>query len=233
MALMASVVIVAAGSGIRMKSEKRKQYLSVSGVSIIARTIKRFDSCPYIDSIILVVPQDDMDFCSSVIVPEANCIKPVRLVSGGRERHESVRFGLEAVSEKKGIVLIHDGVRPFVSDELIKACIDGAYESGACIPAIQVSDTVKHSDDGCFALSTVSRSSLWLAQTPQAFEFNLIFNAHIEALQKKMLFTDDASLLEETGHQVKITQGSRFNIKITTPEDLVIAEAFLPLLYDF
>lgn len=226
---MASVVIVAAGSGLRMKSDKRKQYLSVSGLSIISRTIKRFDSCPYIDSMVLVVPQDDIEFCSSVIINEAGPIKPVCIVPGGGERHESVRFGLAAIPEKRGVVLIHDGVRPFVSDQIIKSCIDGAIESGACIPATQVSDTVKHSDDGVFASRTVSRSSLWLAQTPQAFDFNLIFNAHLEALQKKILFTDDASLLEEIGHKVRITQGSRFNIKITTPEDLVIAEAILPL----
>jgi len=229
---MVSVVIVAAGSGLRMKSEKRKQYLSISGLSIISRTIKRFDSCPHIDSMVLVVPKDDIEFCSSVIINEASPMKPLHIVPGGRERHESVRLGLAAIPEKMGVVLVHDGVRPFVSDKIIKSCIDGAMEDGACIPAIQVSDTVKHSEDGIFASRTISRSSLWLAQTPQAFDFNLIFNAHLEALQKNILFTDDASLLEETGHKVRITQGSRFNIKITTPEDLVVAEAILPLFCD-
>lgn len=227
---MASVVIVAAGSGLRMKSSKRKQYLSISGKSILSRTLSRFDRCSNIDTITLVVPQDDIEFCTSFIIPESECVKPLNIVPGGSERHESVRLGLEAVPSKCGVVLIHDGVRPFVSDSLISECINGAGEFGACIPVLPVSDTVKISEDGCFTTMTMPRSNLWLAQTPQAFDYDLIYNAHIEAIERGIIFTDDSSLIEESGKKVRFVPGSSFNIKITAPEDLPIAEAFFALL---
>lgn len=224
---MVSVVIVAAGSGLRMKSSIRKQYLELDGKSIVSRTLMRFDSCPFIDSIVLVVPQDDLEHCASLVYSETKCARPLLIVPGGKERHESVRLGLEAVPHKDGIVLIHDGVRPFVTDDIIEACINGARENGACIPAVPVADTVKYSDDGCVAVRTVPRNSLWLAQTPQAFDFGLIYGAHIAAAEKGIVFTDDASLLEELGHPSSMITGSRLNIKITSPEDLIIANAIL------
>lgn len=227
---MASVVIVAAGSGLRMKSEKRKQYLEIFGKSILARTLKRFDDCPAIETLTIVVPADDIEYCASFIIPEAGCIKPANIVAGGKERHESVRLGLEAVPEKKGIVLIHDGVRPFVSDEIIMSCIEGAVIYGACIPALQVSDTVKKTCDGIFSEETVDRSSLWLAQTPQAFEYSLICNAHSEALKNGTCFTDDASIIELSGRRVRLIQGSKLNIKITSPEDILLAEAVFSVM---
>jgi 2-C-methyl-D-erythritol 4-phosphate cytidylyltransferase len=227
---MASAVIVAAGSGLRMKSDRRKQYLEISGQSIVSRTVKRFDECPAVKTVTLVVPPTDMQYCSEFIIPGAGCTKPVNIVAGGSERHESVRLGLEAVPDKKGIVLIHDGVRPFVSDEIIISCIEGAMLYGACVPAIPVSDTVKRSADGIFEDETIDRSCLWLAQTPQAFEYDLIYNAHSEALKKGLFFTDDASVLELSGRRIKMVQGSRLNIKITTPEDMLLAESVFALM---
>lgn len=227
---MASVVIVAAGSGTRMNSPRKKQFLKISGKTILSITLARFDKNSDIDTITLVVPPDEIGFCRSVIIPEAELTKPVNLVPGGRERHESVRLGLGALPQKNGIVLIHDGVRPFVSDDIISASINGALRFGACIPVLPVSDTVKLSEDGNFISKTIPRSSLWLAQTPQAFDFHLIHRAHIEAAEKGLLFTDDASLMEKIGWKVKLINGSRFNIKITAPEDLPIAEAFYSLM---
>lgn len=227
---MASVVIVAAGSGTRMNSSRKKQFLKISGKTILAITLARFDKNPDIDTITLVVPPDEIDFCISAIIPEAELTKPVNVVPGGKERHESVRLGLGSLPKKKGIVLIHDGVRPFVSDDIISHCISGASRFGACIPVLPVSDTVKLSEDGNFTSKTIPRSNLWLAQTPQAFDFDLIHSAHIEAAEKGFVFTDDASLMEEIGRKVKLIIGSRFNIKITAPEDLPIAEAFYSLM---
>lgn len=224
---MISALIVAAGQGVRMGSAQRKQYLQLCGRPVLVHTLMAFDRCPDIQSILVVVPPAEMDFCRKEILPEVSPIKHVDLIAGGRRRQDSVFNGLQHLGDARGVVLIHDGVRPLVSTSLIQACIQGAMQWGACIPAVQAVDTLKQTDSQNNILATIPRQSIWLAQTPQAFSLPIIRRAHVEARQQGLEATDDASLVEALGIPVHVIDGFRENIKITTPEDLAYAEALL------
>lgn len=220
-------LIMAAGQGRRMGAERPKQYMKLAGKPILAHTLACFDHCDAFSSIYLVVPEADVDYCQSDIVAPAGLTKPVTLVAGGARRQDSVLNGLHALGTTDGVVLIHDGVRPFVPTNLIDACIAGAEKYGACIPAIPVHDTLKQVDSANHVQSTVPRDGLYTVQTPQAFQLPIIIKAHAEALMNGWRATDDASLVERMAGEVRIVKGARENIKITTPEDLSFAEAWL------
>ncbi len=205
----------------------RKQYIALDGIPLLTLTLRIFNRCDPIDRIILAVPEDDIDFCRSEIIPGAGIKKEVRLISGGAQRQDSVYNSLKAIDADDGIVLIHDGVRPFVKMEHLVACINGAREHGACILGIPAFDTVKHVNAKNEITHTRQRDTLWLAQTPQAFQLELIKKAHRAAKQEGFIGTDDASLVERLGEVVKIIPGSRSNIKITDQEDLKLARAIL------
>lgn len=222
-----SAIIVAGGSGFRMKAGIRKQYLNLGKLPIISRTILSIDACLEIKNIYLVVPEEDFVFCKESIISVIRTEADIHLVSGGKIRQESVYNGLTAISDSSGIVLIHDGVRPFVTVDQIKSCIKGAEAYGACILGIPVSDTIKYTDNVGNIVQTHDRNLMWLAQTPQAFQIHLIRKAHEFATLKDFRGTDDASLLEFMGKPVKIIPGSIFNIKITNPEDLLMAQALI------
>ena len=224
---MVSGIIVAAGKGIRMNRKVRKQYLSLEGQPILYHTLMAIDAGGLIDSLFLCVPEDDFDYCRRGILSPHGLEKKVTLVAGGLERQDSVYNGLLAVNDTGGIVVIHDGVRPFVQAASLATCIDEAKISGACILGIPVSDTIKRVDASGHIDDTLDRQSLWLAQTPQVFQYNLIRKAHETARKKGIVGTDDALLVEQLGNNVKIIAGNRYNIKITTPEDLVVARAIL------
>jgi 2-C-methyl-D-erythritol 4-phosphate cytidylyltransferase len=220
-------IIVAAGKGIRMSDTVRKQYIALDGVPMLSRTLSAFNRCGPIDRIIMAVPKDDIDFCRNEILPAANIKKEPLLVIGGTQRQDSVYNSLQAIEMDDGIVLIHDGVRPFVNPEDLLVCINGAREHGACILGIPAFDTVKHVNAKNEIIETQKRDTLWLAQTPQAFQVKLIKKAHEIAKQEGFMGTDDASLVERLGAVVKIMPGSRRNIKITNQEDLKLARAIL------
>ncbi|MGD8343867.1 MAG: 2-C-methyl-D-erythritol 4-phosphate cytidylyltransferase [Desulfobacterales bacterium] len=220
-------IIVAAGKGLRMADSKRKQYLVLEGKPILAHTLMRFNRCGAIDRMIVVLPAKDIEFCRQEILPAAGVKKKTELVFGGARRQNSVYNGLKAIKNEDGIVLIHDGVRPFVRHEHLLACIEGAQQQGACILGVPVFDTVKQVNAQNEIVETQSRDTLWLAQTPQAFELKLIKKAHAAAKQDGFSGTDDAALVERLGATVKMIPGSRSNIKITHPEDLVLARALL------
>jgi 2-C-methyl-D-erythritol 4-phosphate cytidylyltransferase len=222
-------IIVAAGEGIRMSNTVRKQYIALDGIPILSRTLGVFDHCDLIDRIIMAVPKDDIDCCRNQIIPAANMKKEAILVIGGARRQDSVYNCLKAIETDNDIVLIHDGVRPFVNHEHLVACIRGAQKHGACILGIPAFDTVKQVNEKNEILDTQRRDSLWLAQTPQAFQLELIKRAHEIAKQEGFTGTDDASLVERLGGIVKIIPGSRNNIKITNPEDLKFAQALLQI----
>ncbi|ACL06070.1 2-C-methyl-D-erythritol 4-phosphate cytidylyltransferase [Desulfatibacillum aliphaticivorans] len=225
---MISAVIVAGGSGLRMGASVRKQYLEVLGRPILARTIEVFDQCPDVDRIILVVPQEDFDLCREQVLAPLTLATPLDLAPGGiRLRQESVYNGLRACDPQTTIAAIHDGVRPFVTAEAVSRCIHGAEESGACMLGVPAFDTLKLTDEKGRILKTVDRANMWLAQTPQAFSYPLIMEAHEKALAEGFEGTDDASLVERLGKTVHIIEGGRNNIKITTPEDLALAQALL------
>ena len=224
---MASAIIVAAGKGMRMQDPVRKQYLRLGGRPIVSHTLMAVDGCDLIRSIILVIPPEDEDFCRQKIVSPLNLHKQIQLVAGGAQRQDSVFNGLSAINDKESPVAIHDGVRPFVTAEQISQCIQTAKETGACIMGIPVLDTVKRADGQQRVAETLDRSALWLSQTPQVFDFHIIHRAHIIARQEAYQGSDDSLLVERLGYKVKIIPGTQSNIKITTPEDLLIGEAIL------
>ena len=226
---MVHAIIVAAGKGIRMSDSVRKQYIALDGMPMLSRTLGVFNRCDLIDRIIVAVPKDDVDFCRNEIIPAANMGKEPILVIGGARRQDSVYNSLKTIETDDGVVLIHDGVRPFVNPEQLAACIQGAQEHGACILGIPAFDTVKHVNAKNEIIQTQKRDTLWLAQTPQAFQLQLIKKAHEIAKQEGFMGTDDASLVERLGGVVKIIPGSRSNIKITNQEDLKLAQALLQI----
>jgi 2-C-methyl-D-erythritol 4-phosphate cytidylyltransferase len=222
-------IIVAAGKGIRMSDAVRKQYIALDGMPMLSRTLGVFSRCDLIDRIIMAVPEEDIDFCRYEIIPAANMEKEPILVIGGARRQDSVYNSLKTIETDDGVVLIHDGVRPFVTPEHLVACVKGAQKHGACILGIPAFDTVKHVDSKNEIIRTQKRDTLWLAQTPQAFQLKLIKKAHVIAKQEGFMGTDDASLVERLGKVVKIIPGSRSNIKITSQEDLKLAQALLQM----
>lgn len=226
---MTTAIIVAAGSGTRLKGSVRKQYRQAAGRPILAHTLKKFDDCASIGRICLVVPAEDFDFCRRHILPAADASKPVQLVAGGRKRQESVYNGVQSLETKRGMVVIHDGVRPLIDIDLITACIEAAEVSGACILGLPASDTIKRVEKSNLIKGTLDRDDLWLAQTPQVFRYDVIAEAHAKALDDGFTGTDDAMLVERLGCPVSVIRGSKVNIKVTTTEDLVMAEAFLRL----
>ncbi len=226
---MIAAILVAAGQGVRMGTDLRKQYIHLVGRPILAHTVQVFDRCAEIDCLKLVVPEQEFDFCCQQILDPINPEKPIQLIPGGASRQDSVYNGLQAIAETQGYVLIHDGVRPLVTAELIEACIAGARQHQACIPALAVVETLKKINAEGIIEQTIDRKSLCMAQTPQVFSISLIKEAHKQARAKKWQATDDAALVEWMGHAVKIIPGLRENIKITTPDDLLWAEAFLRL----
>ncbi len=222
-----SALIVAAGAGVRMGGGTRKQYRPLAGSPVLAHSLAAFDACPGIECLVVVVAEREIDFCRREIIAPANLSKPVSLAAGGARRQDSVASGLAAIQAREGIVLIHDGVRPLVDAGLIERCIASARQWQACIPALPASDTLKQVDARGVIRSTPARDTFYLAQTPQAFDLALIREAHAAARQNGWEATDDASLVERLGLPVHVIPGSRHNLKITTPEDLLIAEALL------
>lgn len=212
-----SAIVVAGGSGKRFGG--KKQFINLEGEIILKIAVKAFD-IPDIDRIIVVVPEEDIDDVKSFLQGFRNEIK---IVSGGKARHNSVMNGLNAAGNCD-IALIHDGVRPFITEQLIKRVIDGTKETDGCIPVLPVTDTIKIAENG-FIRKTVPREYLFAVQTPQAFKMDKILNAHNKAMGREYIPTDDSILIEESGGTVKIVEGERFNIKITLPEDMILAEA--------
>jgi len=222
---MVSAVIVAAGKGIRMNDTVKKQYLPLAGRPVLSHTLAVFDECNLISKIFLVVSQNDFDYCRNNILPMLN--KEIQLVAGGKERQDSVYNGLIEVGGNNGIVIIHDCVRPFANKEMLKSCVKGAKKHGACIVGVPLQDTIKKISSSGDIEKTIERSNIWIAQTPQAFQYEIIRKAHENARLRGHTGTDDAFLVEQMGTPVKIIKGNKNNIKITTREDLKIAEAIL------
>lgn len=208
------VIIVAGGSGKRMG--KPKQFLPLMGKPIVERTVKVFKNCKSVSAIILVVPEEDFAKAKGF---------GVKLASAGKERTDSVRSGLKLVPADADIVLIHDGARPLITQDIIKRVIAAVRKTGAAIAGVPVKDTIKTINNKQYTINkTLDRDSLWMAQTPQAFKKDIIMKAYAKA---KGPATDDAKLAEDLGVKVIIVMGSYENIKITTPEDILAAEAIL------
>jgi 2-C-methyl-D-erythritol 4-phosphate cytidylyltransferase len=221
-----AAVIVAAGSSRRMQGND-KLWLPLAGRTTLARTIDVFDTSPLVQAIVLVVHSESLAKAMALCMSET-WSKIARVVVGGPRRQDSVRLGLESLARNNPPprwVMIHDGARPLVTSQVLEVGLQAAREHQAAIAAVPVKDTIKQVAQGVVH-NTIDRSQLWIIQTPQIFAFPLIFQAHSSPLAQEDA-TDDAALLERLGHRVAVFPGSYTNIKITTPEDVLIAEALL------
>lgn len=225
-------IVLAAGRGKRMQSDVAKQYLLVRNKPVLYYSLKAFQDS-LVDEIILVTAESEIAYCKDEIVEKYEFSKVSQIVAGGKERYHSVHNGLKAC-EDADIVLIHDGARPFVDDAIIARNINTVKEYGACVTGMPVKDTIKISDAKGFVQETPRRDLMWTIQTPQTFRYDLIRNAYDtflnneEANCKSYNVTDDAMVAELFGGlKVKLVEGSYNNVKITTPEDMVLAEAIL------
>lgn len=215
-----NVIIGAAGSGKRMGAPIPKQFLKQGGKTILERTVEKFAGCDFVDKIVIVTGEDYLEECKTLCqgLAEEGII---HVTAGGKERQDSIYHAmllLERLGVKEdALVLVHDGVRPYVSKEVIAAVAKKANEDGAAITAVPPKDTIRHIQEG-----TLDRSRLCCVQTPQGFRFGLLKEAFEKAMEEGFYGTDDASLVERLGHAVAIVPGEYTNIKITTPEDLTM-----------
>ena len=219
-----SVVIPAAGSGTRMGADGNKLFLRLEGKPLIAHTLQLFQKDAWCSSVVLVAKPSEFEQFRAIIAEE-KLDKVQMLVPGGADRQISVHNGLRTIKNEM-IVLIHDGARPLVTEELIHQVVEAAEQSGAALLAVPLKDTIKKAYNNK-VVETVNREQLWAAQTPQGFKLSLIRGAYDEAERLNYTATDDASLVEWWGQTVSIVKGHYRNIKITTLEDLIIAEHFM------
>jgi 2-C-methyl-D-erythritol 4-phosphate cytidylyltransferase len=227
MAFMNTAVVVAGGKGTRMNSNINKVYLNIKGKAVLARTLDVFFASDYIDEIVLVIGEGDEKLCRERVLNYININKPFKVVKGGNERQDSVYNGIRNVSKDTDIILIHDGARPFITEDIIMKSIKEAKVWGAVTTGMPVKDTIKIVNQEGFIAKTPDRSCLWLTQTPQTFASHVIVQAYEFCQIKGIKATDDAMLAEAMGLNVKIIEGSYDNIKITTPEDMALAELIL------
>ncbi|MBU3215709.1 2-C-methyl-D-erythritol 4-phosphate cytidylyltransferase [Clostridium estertheticum] len=223
-------IILAAGKGKRMGKSINKQYLNIKGYPILYYTLEAFSKSNFIDEIIVVAAEAEVDYCNKQIIKKYNFSKVKSVVSGGKERQYSVLNGLKAVTNCE-IVLIHDGARPFVNEDIIRNAIIYADLYGAAACGVQPKDTIKIKDSSGFSIKTLKREMLFCVQTPQAFRYNLILECHKKIISEGIKVTDDTMVVEEYGNKVYLYEGSYDNIKVTTPEDLDIAMQILQRNY--
>lgn len=205
----------------------KKPYLELLGRPILTHTISVFDRSAVVDTIFVIVDETDFDACWSIVIKPYDFQKVAALVPGGETRQDSVFNGLKILPADTDFVVVHDGVRPFVTDEMIFTCLEAAADWGAAVVAVPVKDTIKITDRDGFVVDTPDRSQLWATQTPQVFRRDLLLEAHRHAQRKQIQLTDDAALVEQLGLKVRCVMGSYGNLKITTPEDLIVAEALM------
>jgi 2-C-methyl-D-erythritol 4-phosphate cytidylyltransferase len=226
-----AVIIPAAGVGRRMHQNLPKQYLSLGGKPILAHTLTIFEQLPEITEITVVAQPAALDYCQQQVISPFGFKKVLRLVPGGKERQDSVYNALKVLHRQNDwdLILVHDGVRPLVTPDEVRRVVRAAKQHGAAILALPAQDTVKKVNRQGRIQKTLNRRDIWLAQTPQAFQAALVWRAFVEAYSREFYGTDEASLVEALGVPVYVEAGSAFNIKVTTPEDLVLAEAIYQL----
>lgn len=216
-------LIVAGGKGKRVGRDISKQFICINNKPIIWYTIKAFESCEHIDGIVVVISKDDMDYFNENVLEVYDFKKILAVVEGGAERQDSVYNGLLMIKDCD-IVLIHDGARPFVSEKIINEGIEYAKSYGAAACGVMPKDTIKVKDSDDFSKETLQRDTLFAVQTPQCFEYNSIKKAHEFIRKENLMVTDDTMVIEKLGKRVYLYEGSYTNIKVTTPEDIEVAE---------
>lgn len=222
---MISAIVLAGGRGKRMNYHKSKQFIEIKGKPVLVYTLEKFIYNKSIDEVILVLPEDEVDYCKKEVLQKYS-LKVDRIVIGGKERQDSVFNALEAM-EKANIVLIHDGARPFISEKIIEEGIKYANIYGAAAPGVIPKDTIKVKNEDNISVDTPDRNMLVAVQTPQCFKYDEIYQCHRKIKEENAIVTDDTSVVERYGHKVYLYEGDYTNIKITTPEDLILAERLI------
>jgi len=233
-------IVLAGGSGSRMNSDIPKQYMKVCDNPILYYSLKTFEES-FVDEIILVASEKDIQYCKTEIVDKYDFKKICKIVAGGKERYNSVYNGLQAISFDRNNneimaytnIFIHDGARPCVTIDILERCLETVIETSACVAAVPVKDTIKIVDDKGYALSTPTRDLLWQIQTPQVFSFEVIKNAYDNLMQLAIIkgITDDAMVVEHYSNvRVKMVEGSYDNIKVTTQGDIEIVKTYFKKL---
>jgi 2-C-methyl-D-erythritol 4-phosphate cytidylyltransferase len=220
-------LIAAAGKGQRMRGRVKKQFIPLKGMPLLFYTIKTFEEFEEIENIYLVLNEADFEYCTREIILKYGIKKISQLVPGGERRQDSVWNGLKAMEGHCDIVIVHDGARPFVSPEILKRVMAAMKDAQAVVTAIPALDTIKRVDGTGIVVDTLQRNTLFHIQTPQGFRYELIQEAYKRAFKEGIHGTDDAYFVERMGMPVKVIEGSSFNIKITTPEDIVLAHYIL------
>lgn len=221
-----TAIVLAAGSGSRMHSDTKKQFIEINGKPVVWYSLNAFENSR-VDEILLVVPEGEREQAQAEFVDKYGFKKVAMVITGGAHRYDSVYHGLEHTTGD--YVLIHDAARPMITNEIIERCIDGAMEYKACVAGVPVKDTIKEVDEAKNVINTPDRDTLYITQTPQAFDYDLVHESYIKLFSSgDQNVTDDAMVVEQFGRQkVKFVEGSYENMKITTPEDLLIAETLL------
>lgn len=222
---MISAIVLAGGRGKRMNYHKSKQFIEIKGKPVLVYTLEKFIYNKSIDEVILVLPEDEVDYCKKEVLQRYS-LKVDRIVIGGKERQDSVFNALEAM-EKADIVLIHDGARPFINEKIIEEGIKYANIYGAAAPGVTPQDTIKIKNEDNISVDTPDRNTLVAVQTPQCFKYDEIYQCHRKIKEENAIVTDDTSVVERYGHKVYLYEGDYTNIKITTPEDLILAERLI------
>jgi 2-C-methyl-D-erythritol 4-phosphate cytidylyltransferase len=225
--VICAAIVPAAGTGTRMGTPSKKQFLALGGKPILALTLQALEACVEIDSILLVVPEEELEYCENRIVRDSGFTKVDSVLPGGKERQDSVYKGLQAVRPDADVIVIHDGVRPFLTGAMVRQTVASATNGISAITGVPVLDTTKSVNETGQVVKTLIRDTLWSIQTPQAFPYRTLADAYEAAYREGYYGTDDASLVERLGHPVRVVMGSRDNLKITSPEDMILGEAIL------
>ena len=216
--MIATAIIVAAGSSKRLGSKINKPYLELNGKALLCHSLSAFAGAAEIKEIIVVIRKEDEELCRSVV--RHGCHKNVRFIEGGKERQDSVYNGLKKVRKDCKLVLVHDAARPFIDTAFVEKLINTASKHRAVVPVLHVKETVKRSSTGKYIDETLDRKKLFLAQTPQVFDYRLLLKAYERAVEDNFYGTDDSMLVERMGTPVMLVPGDERNIKITVKEDL-------------
>lgn len=222
------VIVVAGGKGTRMGNTVKKQYMKLKGKEVLVHTLEKFEQMEEVDEMIVVVSEEDIAFVKKDLCEKYNLYKVSKIIAGGKERQDSVRNGLHCIDPSCEFVIVHDGARPFIEKETIRRCLNKAKEKGACIVAVPVKDTIKICNtESKIVEQTPERSTLWAIQTPQIFKRSILEKAYHYAEKNNRVGTDDSMLVEAIKEPVYMVEGEYTNIKITTKEDILLAESLL------
>lgn len=222
-----TALVPAAGQGKRMGAARSKPYLLLEGKPILFYALRELEECPLINDVVLIVERGEIEHARETVVDAFRLTKVSAIRAGGQKRQDSVWEGLKTVQDDCELVMVHDGVRPFISQEILARAIQEAVDCGASIVGVPAKDTVKLVSAQKHVLETPDRTGVFLVQTPQTFRHTILLKAYRQAMQDGLYATDEAALVERLGVPIKVVEGSYENIKITTPEDLAIAELIL------